>query len=137
MSNGTPTVMPAAIDWFDEELERMWEKEDARQQAEPTLFLKNVRQRLVDGDISEGQLVDMLAARGISLLEANEMSDEALVTQLTIIGTTASIGSFDRIMTPRFTLDTEELNVQGIDIRQILADNAIACGAIKKEAAVA
>ena len=82
---------------------------------------KTIKERLIDGEVTEEQFVDMLEARGISLPEAIELADNDLLALLNFVGV---IGNFDRVMLPRFTVDVDELNI-GMDIRQILSDNAI------------
>ena len=82
---------------------------------------KSIRERLIDGEVTEEQFVDMLEARGISLPEAIELVDDDLVTMLNFVGV---IGNFDRVILPRFTVDVDELNIN-MDIRQILSANAI------------
>jgi len=44
---------------------------------------KSIRERLIDGEVTEEQLIDMLEARGASLVDANRLNDDDFVLLLT------------------------------------------------------
>ena len=84
-------------------------------------LMKNFSSRLVDGEVTEEEFVDKLEARSIPLVEANAMSDKELLTELAL----AEVRNFDRVLIPRFTEDVAELQTNDMDIRGILADSAV------------
>lgn len=86
------------------------------------LVPKTIRARLADGEFTEEQFVELLTARGISLVEANEMDDDELIMAL--------LTGVRRIWTSRFTKDVDDLHVHDMDIRKVLSDNALSAGMV-------
>lgn len=114
---------PVRIDW-EAKLAKMWDEENAFVgKGKLSMPFGSAHRRLEAGEITEEQFVDMLVARGISLLEADGMSDDELVTQLTIVGTTVRIGSFENMTMPRFSESAMDALRNGPDIVDVLVGN--------------